>query len=222
MPLRKPLEQPREHPDRFPHLSFCKEAIVKPNERILVWRLRRGDAEACRELIRRYHSRVYGYLRRLGADPGQAEDLTQETYTRAWQAIRNLRKAASLRSWLLTIARNQFFQQARVGRPEITALDELPDRKDDAPAAEIRLVRDERDRNVRRAVSRLEPALRETIALHYFQGLSFRETGVVMGIPAGTVKSRVHRALGRLQQLLEPQEAENEPERTAKTSAGHS
>jgi RNA polymerase sigma-70 factor (ECF subfamily) len=195
---------------------------VGPSERYLVWRLRRGDREACRELIRRHHSQVYGYLRRLGADPGQAEDLTQEAYTRAWQGIRTLRKAASLRSWLLTIARNEFFQRMRGHRPETTALADLPERTDDAPGAEITLVRDERDRMVRRAVARLEPTLREAIALHYFQGLSFRESGAVIGIPAGTVKSRVHRALGALHALLEQQEADHEPERAAKASAGPS
>jgi DNA-directed RNA polymerase specialized sigma24 family protein len=51
------------------------------SERFLVRRLRRGEREAYRELVRRYHHGVYGYLRRLGADPSLSEDLTQETYT---------------------------------------------------------------------------------------------------------------------------------------------
>jgi RNA polymerase sigma-70 factor (ECF subfamily) len=194
---------------------------VGPSERYLVRRLRKGDREACSELIRRHHSQVYGYLRRLGADPALAEDLTQETYASAWQGVRSLRKAASLRSWLLTIARNQFFQWARARRPGPT-LSEPPERKDEAPGAELTLVRDERDRAVRRAVAGLEPLLRETVALHYFQGLSFRETGAVLGVPAGTVKSRVHRALGCLHALLEQQEADHEGQRAEKALAGHS
>ena len=84
------------------------------SERNLVRRLRKGDREACRELIRRHHQGVYGYLRRLGAQPSRAEDLTQETYAKAWRRIETLRDAASLRSWLLTIARNEFFQRLRV------------------------------------------------------------------------------------------------------------
>ena len=193
-----------------------------PSERILVWRLRRGDPDACRELIRRHHSRVYGYLRRLGADSGLAEDLTQETYACAWQAIRTLRKAASLRSWLLTIARNEFFQRLRGERGETTSLEGLSDREDPGPDAEVGLVRDERRRAVRRAVARLDPVLRETVALHYFQGLSLREASAVLGIPAGTVKSRVHRALDRLQALLESQEASHGSERAGKAVAGRS
>ena len=74
---------------------------------------------------------------------------------------------------------------------------------------------------LRRAVESLDPMLRETIALHYFQGLSFREAGAVLDVPAGTVKSRVHRALGCLHALLEEREAEHGHERTEDATAGH-
>lgn len=192
------------------------------SESILVWRLRRGDPAACRELIRRHHASVYGYLRRLGADSRLAEDLTQETYARAWQAIRTLRKTASLRSWLLTIARNQFFQQARSAGPATVTPEDLAEQADDRPGAETVLVDDERDRRLRRAVLRLDPALREAIALHYFQGLSLRQTGTVLGVPGGTVKSRVNRALGLLHALLEKTETDHENERAGTAVAGTS
>lgn len=65
-------------------------------DRYLVWRLRRGDADACRELIRRHHHVVFGHLRRLGADRALAEDLTQETYAKAWCKIEGLRQATLL------------------------------------------------------------------------------------------------------------------------------
>jgi RNA polymerase sigma-70 factor (ECF subfamily) len=181
------------------------------SEHFLVRRLRRGDREACRELIDRHHAGVYGYLRRLGADAALAEELTQETYVRAWRRIDSLRGSGSLRSWLLTIARNEFLQWARAGRPEATTpLDRLPETADDRPGAESDLARDERDCAVRRAVERLEPQLRETVALHYFQELSFRDVGRVLGIPAGTVKSRLNRALGRLRALLATMEADGD------------
>jgi RNA polymerase sigma-70 factor (ECF subfamily) len=192
------------------------------SEHILVWRLRRGDREACRELIDRHHAGVYGYLRRLGADGALAEDLTQETYTRAWRRIDSLRGAASLRSWLLTIARNEFLQWARAGRPETTPLERLPVTADDRPGAENQLARDERDRAVRRAVGRLEPDLRETVALHYFQELSFKEVGAVLGVPAGTVKSRLNRALRRLRALLETMEANDARTRAEEALASDS
>ncbi len=194
--------------------------IVGPSERFLVWRLKRGDREACHELIRRHHGGVFGYLRRLGADAALAEDLTQETYARAWSRIGTLREAASLRAWLLTIARNEFFQWARARRPEEAPSQPPPDRAADDPVAEAALVRSERDLALRRAVARLEPDLGEAVALHYFQDLSFREAASVLGVPAGTVKSRIHRALERLRALLERGEESDEERRTRKAAAG--
>jgi RNA polymerase sigma-70 factor (ECF subfamily) len=192
------------------------------SERILVHRLRKGDREACRELVRRHHQGVYGYLRRLGAQPPLAEDLTQETYAKAWRRIETLRDAGSLRSWLLTIARNEFFQRLRVERPEADGCEELPETEDPDPGAESAMIDSERDRQLRRAVGRLEPTLQEAVALHYFQDLSFRETGSVLGIPAGTVKSRIHRALGELRALLEQTEADHERQRAEEAAAGPS
>ena len=189
------------------------------SEHFLVWRLRQGDPEACRELVRRHHRGVYGYLRRLGADASQAEDLTQETYAKAWLRIGTLRRTASLRSWLLTIARNEFLQWVRVERPEVVASDELAECPGDHPGADGELLRSERQRELRRAVAALEPKLQETVALHYLQGLSLREVGAVMGIPAGTVKSRVNRALGHLRELLGTKEAEHGTERVGKALA---
>ncbi len=69
---------------------------MRPGERLLVWRLKRSDRDACSELIHRHHRSVYGYLRRLGADTHLAEDLTQETYAKAWANVAGLREAASL------------------------------------------------------------------------------------------------------------------------------
>jgi len=189
------------------------------SEHFLVWRLRQGDPEACRELIRRHHRGVYGYLRRLCADAAQAEDLTQETYAKAWLRIGTLRRTASLRSWLLTIARNEFLQWVRVDRPEVVSIDELAERPGDQPGADGELLHSERQRALRRAVEALEPTLQETVALHYFQGLSLREVGAVMGLPAGTVKSRVNRALGRLRELLGTKETEHGTERVGKALA---
>jgi len=199
-----------------------KEAIVGLSERFLVWRLRRGDREAYRELVSRHHQGVYGYLRRLGAEASLAEDLTQETYAKAWRRIGTLRQSSSLRSWLLTIARNEFLQWVRVERPEVRPLDEAPEEADDGPGVERGLELSERDRALRQAVGGLQPDLQETVALHYFQDLSFREVAVVLGVPPGTVKSRINRALRSLRTLLESTEADHERPRAENAFASDS
>lgn len=187
-------------------------------DRILVWRLRRGDRDACRDLIERHHHKVYGYLRRLGADPALAEDLTQECYARAWQRIGTLREAASLRSWLLTIARNELLLHARGRGPEPGRLDEAGDPPGAGGSPETAAAAAERDERLHHAVDRLEPDLREAIVLHYFQDLSFREVGAVLGLPAGTAKSRVNRALERLRAVLR-EEGEGHGQGRAETTA---
>ncbi|HEU5393281.1 MAG TPA: sigma-70 family RNA polymerase sigma factor, partial [Candidatus Methylomirabilis sp.] len=158
--------------------------------RLLKWRLRNQDPEACRELIR-HHPLVFGHLMRLGADTSLAEDLTQETYATAWRKIDTLRKASSLRSWLLAIARNEFFQNVRNRDPGTTGLDPLPEPEEKRPSPESLATTHDRDRRLREAVGRLDPALQETVALHYFQDLSLREIAEVLAVPRGTVKSRL-------------------------------
>jgi RNA polymerase sigma-70 factor, ECF subfamily len=168
---------------------------VTLHDHYLVWRLRRNDRDACRDLIDRTHGMVFGYLRNLGADRALAEDLTQETYAKAWRQIGTLREAGSLRAWLMTIARNELLQVRRARVPQgdpLDPADEPPDRDRPTP-----------DPMLRRAVAGLEDTLRETIALHYFHGLSLREIGAVAGVPAGTIKSRLNRALGRLREMIE-------------------
>ena len=193
-----------------------------PSEHLLVWRLRRGDRDACRELIRIHHAAVYGYLRRLGADASWAEDLTQETYMRAWRSIESLRRAASLRSWLLTIARNEFFQRMRAGRIETVGLEQATEGVSGDPRADDVVALSERDGAVRDAVRQLEPELQEAIALHYFQDQSFRELAEVLGVPPGTAKSRVHRALFCLRALLGKEAADHERQRTDEALAKRS
>jgi RNA polymerase sigma-70 factor (ECF subfamily) len=200
----------------------CRRTIVGPGDRFLVWRLRRGDRDACRELILIHHTAIYAYLRRLGADASRAEDLTQETYMRAWRSIESLRQAASLRSWLLTIARNEFFQLMRVGRIETVGLEQAKESASGDPPADDVAALLERDVAVQDAVRRLEPDLKEAIALHYFQDLSFREVAAVLGVPSGTAKSRVHHALNRLRAMLGKEAADHERQGTEKALAKRS
>jgi RNA polymerase sigma-70 factor (ECF subfamily) len=169
---------------------------------LLVWRLRQGDRDACVELIRRHHQKVYGYLRWLGADSPLAEDLTQETYAKAWAHLEALHEAASLRSWLLAIARNEYLQWCRAKRADEQTIANPPDCPDESPSAEESVSRAERDQRLWHAVAQLEADSQETLALHYFQELSLREVGAVLGLPTGTVKSRLSRALESLRSVL--------------------
>jgi RNA polymerase sigma-70 factor (ECF subfamily) len=187
---------------------------VGPSDYWLVWRLRRGDRDACCELVRRHHAGVYAYLRRLARSSDVAEDLTQDTYAQAWTHVGSLRRCASLRAWLLTIARNEFLQWVRGRRPEEALPDGLARAASAEPSAEAALLASEREGCLRSAVSRLDPALQEAVCLHYFQDLSLREVSEVLGVPAGTVKSRLNRALGELRLQIAEDRGHDEGTRT--------
>jgi RNA polymerase sigma-70 factor (ECF subfamily) len=191
-------------------------------ERLLKRRLRKRDPEACRELIRRHHPLVFGHLMRLGATASLAEDLTQETYAKAWRKIDTLRKAPSLRSWLLTIARNEFLQYVRSRKPETTGLDSMPEQVDRQPLPDSVATTTERGQRLREALRRLDPLLRETVALHYFQDLTLRELSEVLAVPPGTVKSRLNRALESLRNLLEQEALNYGQETIGETASGNS
>ena len=191
-----------------------------PSDWLLVRRLRRGDRDACRDLIDRFHAQVYGYLRRLGAGAASADELTQETYARAWTRIDTLRQAGSLRSWLLTIARNEFLQDARRKRPVeigIEAADRIA--SDDQPA-DVVAARAERETGLRRALGGLDAGLLEAIDLHYYRGLSLKETAGVLGVPTGTAKSRINRALVVLRDLLDKEATHAGPKAEQATANG--
>lgn len=206
----------------FRRIYQVQEAIVELGERFLKQRLRKRDPEACREMIRRHHALVFGHLRRLGADASLAEDLTQETYAKAWRRLDTLRKESSLRSWLLTIARNEFFQHVRRWKQETTGLDPVPERMDERPSPDGLVTTGERDQRLREAVASLEPSLQETVALHYFQDLSLKEVAEVLAVPPGTVKSRLNRALGLLREQLEQEALDYGQEATGRTAPGDS
>lgn len=163
----------------------------------LVRRLQGRDRDAAVELIDRYHRRIYRYLLALSRDPELAEDLVQETFCTVWNAIDSFRLRSSLSTWIHTIARNHFLQQLRRKkpaevplRPSFTA---IPDRS--VPGPDEGLRRSERERQLVAEIDRLSPDRREVIQLHYLQELSLRQSSEVLGVPIGTVKSRLNAAL---------------------------
>ena len=191
-------------------------------ERWLKWRLQRRDSEACRELIRRHHHVVYGHLRRMGADASTAEDLTQDTYSKAWRRIDTLRGVSSLRAWLVAIARNEFLQHSRSRKPAATELDSVPEPVYRGLSPDSVVMIAERDNQLRKALHRLDPLLQETVALHYFQDLTLREVAEALEVPAGTVKSRLNRALESLREELEQEALDDRQKATGGTASGHS
>jgi RNA polymerase sigma-70 factor (ECF subfamily) len=160
---------------------------------------------AYEELVRRYQD-VAVRTAHLIAPAADADDAAQEAFVKAWIALPRFRIGAPFRPWLLRIVANEARNRRRsAGRREGLAIRATVDRPSDdaAPSPEAAALLVERRASLLAAVNRLRDEDREVIAARYFLDLSEAEAADVLGIPRGTVKSRLSRALARLRASLE-------------------
>jgi len=171
-------------------------------------RLRSGDLDALTVLVERYQNRLYRYLLRLVRQPGTAEDLFQQTWVRVMERIKSYDPERNFESWLFSVAHNLAVDYLRRYRPE--SLDEpLPTgetREDLLPGAgpsalEALLVR-ERAGWLADAMAQLPVVYREVLTLRFEEEMKLEEIAEVLVVPLSTVKTRVHRGLKGLRQLL--------------------
>ena len=164
----------------------------------------RSDPAAFRELYEAYGPRVKAYMIRQGADAGTAEDLAQETLLTVW------RKAAlyagdkgSTTTWVFAIARNLRIDRLRREVP----WQELPEGRlaeaSNEPLPDEAVAEKERQQRVQAALAALPPEQKEVVALAYLEGLSHSEIAERLGMPLGTVKSRMRIAYQKIRQTLE-------------------
>jgi RNA polymerase sigma-70 factor (ECF subfamily) len=168
---------------------------------------KRGSEEAFRELVERFHRPVYALIVRIVRQPELAEDLSQETFLKAWKALARFDPERRFSSWIFKIAHNSALDELRRGGLETVSLD-APFAGDDEPpelpadlAAENPLLRTlarESGRLLERAISRLRPAYRGILLLRFAQEMSYDEIAEVLGLPLGTVKIHIFRARAEL------------------------
>ncbi len=165
---------------------------------------RSRDVEAFRKLFQAYAPRVKSYMMRQGADPGTAEELTQETLLTVW------RKAAlysgdkgSATTWIFTIARNLRIDKLR----REVSWQPLPEghaeEASDDPAPDEELQERERRVRVRAVLDALPKDQAEVVTLSYVEGLSHSEIAERLGLPLGTVKSRMRLAYDKIREAVE-------------------
>jgi RNA polymerase sigma-70 factor, ECF subfamily len=159
----------------------------------------RADAAGLRNAFLTHGGELYGYARRSLGDPGAAEDVVQETFVRAWRARDRFDSGlGTLRTWLFTIARRVVIDHARsraIRRNEPLPLD-LAVADDEVEKAMVGW-------QVEEAMRRLRPEHRQVLVETYYRGRSGREVAEELGIPEGTVRSRLFYALRTLRLTLE-------------------
>jgi RNA polymerase sigma-70 factor (ECF subfamily) len=175
---------------------------VSESDTDLLDRCRRGDQTAWGDLVGRHTRKVFGLAYRFSGRVDEAEDLTQEIFVKVYQSLDSYREAeGAFPGWLMTVARHQAIDHYRRRRIERLRRADDPAILDDMPARDespLRsLEREERVSLVHRGLRALPEDLREPLILFDLQGISYDEIATTLGIPLGTVKSRINR--GRIE-----------------------
>jgi RNA polymerase sigma-70 factor (ECF subfamily) len=172
-----------------------------------------GSAEAFGRIVRSYQRAVYRVAYALTRNAGDADDVTQDTFLRAWQAIGRFRVGEPLYPWLARIAMNTAFSlmRRRKRRPEV-ALEPMLETgaqwaTGDDPAADA--AAGERDQRLAKAYDALSEEHRAVLALRVVEDLSYDEIARTLKVPVGTVMSRLSRARDELRSKMQTLTGEN-------------
>ena len=192
------ISSPRGGPEFAP--PTASDACAPRQWELLVMRCQLGDRTAFAELIAAWQAPLYQYARRMTADDEAARDAVQDVWLRVLRGIHKLRDASRLRPWIFGIARRVLMDRFRAlyASPPPTALE------DNDVAAESSTDDLEADADhLHAGLARLPVVEREVLTLFYLQEQSLAETAEVLGVPVGTVKSRLYRARLLLRRALE-------------------
>ena len=174
--------------------------------KVLLRRIDQGDRSAFAELVEHFQRPLFGYLGRMGLRQGQAEEVAQDTFLRAWQNLSHYDQArAAFSTWLFTMARHLAINElTRASSLHEQALgDDLPETPcEQGQPAQLLMAR-QRRQQVRQALRKLPFDDRSTLALAYYEELDMAAIARIEGCSVGAIKVRLHRAKQRLRQLLE-------------------
>ena len=179
------------------------EPVEQPSDEDLMLSALQGDRFAIALFVERHYGPLFGYLFRLtDGDRPTSEDLVQDTFVRLL-APRTYTPGRAVKPWLYAIATNLVRDRyrLRVRRGIDQALECVDAQAEGDDPADLALQAED-ERTVRTAIRRLGQEQREAIVLRYYQGLALTEIATTLGIPVGTVKSRLSNATRRLRELL--------------------
>jgi len=192
-----------EHPSfHLVELRRDDESVDAQQERNLIVSAQQGNTYAFQQLYERYRDRVYTVIYYNLNDLQLAEDVAQNVFVKAFEALPSFRMESTFLTWIYTIAINECKNRKRQRRFFITWDKKLDDTIDPAGSPDTLHVSQEMNVLVRRAVMELSPKLRSVVVLKYLEELSYDEIASVLGCSPGTVASRLNRALIALESRL--------------------
>jgi RNA polymerase sigma factor (sigma-70 family) len=168
-----------------------------------------GDRQALADLYSRYHRSLFRYLLQLTPDYGLAEELLQDTLIAVWKSAHSFKGRSSVQTWIISIARRQAHNTLRqrklplANETDLEGLVSTDPEPEDCTLAFI--ARDE----LIETFNQLAPVYREVLVLTFIQEFSYQETANILGVPVGTVKSRLNNARRLLRTILDARERTN-------------
>jgi len=213
-PLRSALARRLAHP-RPDTKTLVATDYGELDDRKLAALAARGREPAFRELLQRYERPVFSLVYRMVRDRTLAEDLAQEAFVRAFNAISSYKPSYKFSNWILKIANNHTIDYLRKRKLDTVSIDGSPHASTSEEASRTRLVIASEDENpqeyvehrelggqIEQAIGTLREEYRTAILLRHVEGYAYEEIAEIMEVPLGTVKTYIHRARGELKERL--------------------
>jgi RNA polymerase sigma-70 factor (ECF subfamily) len=182
----------------------AEAAALAADEEQLVLQAQAGNEAAYGRLLGTYQSRLYNFVRSMVRNDEIAEDITQESFVKAYFSLGKLQNPGSFKSWLFRIANNNTLDYLRRKRIPVVDTDEaLRESYVDERNPEAGVMAEARTAHIRAALDRLKPDQKGILVMCDLQGLSYQEIAEVLNIPFGTVQSRIFYARKKLKELLD-------------------
>lgn len=187
---------------------------MRRDESAVIERCKQGDLSAFDDLVRRFQKQIYNFAYRMTRNYDDANDITSDAFIKVFNAINTYRGDANFSTWLFRIVTNLYLDERKRSKVHLnTPLDEYIDLEESSVTRQIEdsspspvecIEALERFEALDRAISDLPDYQRIMILLYHTQGQSYEEIAQIVGLPIGTVKSRLNRARLALKEKLEP------------------
>jgi RNA polymerase sigma-70 factor (ECF subfamily) len=187
---------------------------VSHDDSTLIAQCLAGDASAFGVLVQRYQDRLYNTVYRLVDNPDDAQDVVQEAFLNAYQSLESFKGDALFFTWLYRIAFNTAISLKRKQRVTLSidtgtdsdiSMEPLDGAEDARPGWALEQA--EQERKVHAALARLSAEHRAVLVLKDMEGQKYEEMAELLGVPIGTIRSRLHRARLELRQIMEQDES---------------
>jgi len=174
--------------------------MLKITEKLLIHRIKNGDEQAFALFYDKYQPKIYRFIYFKISDQEKARDLVNDTFIKIFDYLRDGQGIDNFQAFLYKTARNLVIDFYRVRREEVSLEDapEIASESDSGKEMDKKLA----IKNLRRCLAKLDPAYQESVFLHFFNGLSFKQVAEALNITSANARQRAHRGLKQLKSIV--------------------